>query len=84
MLATACSEPAKPKAFCSDPWSERYNEFTLNRPGKPYVYITANSCSPDTILWSHNNLPNNRKMSMNELLGQPVTINKEFCALRNI
>jgi hypothetical protein len=53
-------------------------KFKVDRPGKPYVYITANSCSPDTIIWSHQNMENNRKMDLGLLLGQPVTINKEF------
>jgi hypothetical protein len=79
VLFAACNnKPEKPKSFCSDPCLRDTMKFTLDHPGKPYVYITANSCSPDTIIWSHSNLPNNRKMSVSELLGQPVSINKEF------
>jgi len=77
-LISCGDKQAKPKSFCSDPCLKDTMKFTTDRPGKPYVYITANSCSPDTILWSHQNLENNRKMSISELLGKPVTINKEF------
>jgi len=78
IVVTACSSPAKPKAFCSDPCLKDTMKFTSGHPGKPHVYISASSCSPDTILWSHDFLVNNRKMGMSDLLGQPVTINKEF------
>ncbi|MGC4038216.1 MAG: hypothetical protein QM764_19795 [Chitinophagaceae bacterium] len=78
-LFVACgNKPAKPKSFCSDPCLKDTLKFTADHPSKPRVYISASSCSPDTILWSHAGLENNRKMGLSDLLGQPVTINKEF------
>ncbi|MEJ0103960.1 MAG: radical SAM protein [Bacteroidota bacterium] len=48
VLFAACNnKPGKPKSFCSDPCLKDTMKFTLDHPGKPYVYITANSCSPD-------------------------------------
>ncbi|MCW3117558.1 MAG: hypothetical protein JWM28_1640 [Chitinophagaceae bacterium] len=75
---TACDKPAAPKSFCSDPCLKDTLKFTGAHPGKPYVYISAKSCTPDTILWSHADLVSNRKMGLSGLLGQPVSINKQF------
>jgi hypothetical protein len=76
---SACgNKQEKPKSFCSDPCLKDTLKFTSDHVGKPRVYISASSCSPDTILWSHANLLNNRKMGLSDLLGQPVTINKDF------
>ena len=79
ILVIACNnKPAAPKSFCSDPCLKDTLKFTNDHPGKPYVYISAKSCTPDTILWSHVNLSSNRKMGLTDLLGQPVSINKQF------
>ena len=79
LLVSSCGDKnVKPKSFCSDPCLKDTLKFTIDNPGKPYVYISANSCSPDTIIWSTIFSETNRKMSLSELLDQPVNINKEF------
>lgn len=77
-LISCNNKPAKPKSFCSDPCMKDTMKFTLDHPGKPYLYITANSCTPDTVIWSTIYSETNRKMRLSELLDQPVNINKEF------
>jgi len=79
MVIFSCNnKPDVPKSFCSDPCLKDTLKFTGNHAGKPYVYISARSCTPDTILWSHANMVSNRKMGLSSLLGQPVSINKDF------
>lgn len=78
LLFIACKQPAAPKNFCADPCLKDTLKYTADHPGKPYVYISAKSCTPDTILWSHANMASNRKMGLSDLLGQPVNINKQF------
>jgi hypothetical protein len=77
-IAACNNKPDAPKAFCSDPCLKDTLKYTIEDPGKPYVYISAKDCTPDTILWSTKYSETNRKMSISELLGRPVAINKEF------
>ena len=74
----ACKEPTVQKKFCADPCLKDTLKYTGDHRGKPYVYISAKSCTPDTILWSHANMESNRKMGLSNLLGQPVSIDKQF------
>jgi len=74
----ACKGPAEKKNLCADPCLKDTLKYMGDHAGKPYVYISARGCTPDTILWSHANMVSNRKMGLSELLGQPVSINKQF------
>src|SRR5690349_172716 len=79
IVAAACNnKDQEPKSFCSDPCLKDTLKFTIDNPGKPYVYISAKTCTPDSILWSTKYAETNRKMGLNYLLGEPVSINKEF------
>jgi len=79
ILLSACNnEQPLPKSFCSDPCLKDTLKFTIEDPGKPYVYISAKQCSPDTILWSTKYSETNRKLGIVYTLGQPVNINKDF------
>jgi hypothetical protein len=79
LFIIACNnKPAAPKSFCADPCLKDTLKFMGSHPGKPYVYVCAKSCTPDTILWSHANMESNRKMGLSDLLGRPVSINKQF------
>ncbi|MES1216997.1 MAG: hypothetical protein ABUT20_15895 [Bacteroidota bacterium] len=79
LFIIACNnKPAATKSFCADPCLKDTLKFTGDHPGKPYVYISAKSCTPDTILWSHANMESNRKMGLSDLLGHQVTINQQF------
>lgn len=78
MLSACNNEAPLPKSFCSDPCLKDTLKFTIEDPGKPYVYISAKQCSPDTILWSTKYSETNRKLGIVYTLGQPVNINKDF------
>jgi hypothetical protein len=43
---------------------------------KPYLYITAKDCLPDTVIWSYSGLGNNRKLSFDDFGGHKFNLNK--------
>lgn len=43
---------------------------------KPYLYISAKDCNADTITWSYTDMGNNRKLSLPDLIGSPIKMNK--------
>ena len=52
---------------------------------KPYVYISAKNCMPDTVIWSYSGMDVNRKMSFSELTGQSFHISRDFvrCVIKD-
>lgn len=76
---TACSNKADTVAvFCDTTCSNDTIKFTNNGSGRPYVYISRDGCVPDTIIWSHKGLPNNRVMDFRDLAGNRPRINKNY------
>jgi hypothetical protein len=49
-----------------------------NNPLKPYVYISANNCMADTVIWSYDGMGANRKLGLTDLLGASLHLNKDF------
>jgi hypothetical protein len=49
-----------------------------NHPLRPYVYITAKDCLPDTLMWSYDGMGVNRKLDLPDLVGGPVHLNRDF------
>lgn len=45
---------------------------------KPYLYISAANCLPDSVIWSYSGLGNNRKLSFNDFGGGKFPLNKSF------
>ena len=45
---------------------------------KPYVYISAVNCLPDSVTWSYSGLGINRKLSFTDLSGTPFPIDKKM------
>ncbi len=68
-----------PATFCDTACMKDTLKFTEdNSILKPYVYITANNCLPDTILWSYAGMGVNRKLDLVGLAGTSVHLNKDF------
>jgi len=44
---------------------------------KPYVYISARDCNADTITWSYTDMGINKKMSITDLFGTVIKMNKD-------
>lgn len=43
---------------------------------KPYIYITAANCLPDTVIWSYAGMGINRKLGFDDVGGRKFPINK--------
>ena len=74
---TSC-QSSGPSTFCDTTCNNDTLLFTIDHPDKPFVSIGIKNCMPDTITWSHNQLPANRKLVFSDLVGKEVYINKNF------
>lgn len=45
---------------------------------KPYLYITAKNCLPDSVIWSYSGLGNNRKLSFDDFGLKKFSLNKNY------
>jgi hypothetical protein len=45
---------------------------------KPYIYISAANCLPDSVIWSYSGLGNNRKLSFTDFGGGKFPLNKSY------
>jgi hypothetical protein len=52
---------------------------------KPYLYISAANCLPDSVIWSYSGLGNNRKLSFDDFGGHKFKLNKSLmeCYLKD-
>src|SRR6478672_11692491 len=74
----SCKSGGSP-TFCDTSCMKDTLKFTeTNHPLRPYVYITAKDCLPDTIMWSYDGMGVNRKLGVPDLVGGPVHLNKDF------
>jgi hypothetical protein len=82
---TSCKSSGTP-TFCDTVCLKDTLKFVKgNHPLKPYVYITAKDCNPDSLIWSYDGMGVNRKIDFSELTGAPVHLNKDFvrCVINN-
>jgi len=74
----ACKSSSGPATFCDTSCLKDSIKFIKEEhPYKPYVYISANNCMADTITWSYIDMGINRKLGLTDLLGTPVTLDKD-------
>ena len=45
---------------------------------KPYIYISASNCLPDSVIWSYSGLGTNRKYSFDDFGGHKFNLNKSY------
>jgi hypothetical protein len=45
---------------------------------KPYIYISASNCLPDSVIWSYSGLGSNRKYSFDDFGGHKFKLNKSY------
>ena len=52
---------------------------------KPYLYISAANCLPDSVIWSYSGLGNNRKLSFDDFGGHKFKLNRSLmdCYLKD-
>ncbi len=72
----SCKSSSTPATFC-DTCSKDSLIFTGNHPLKPYVYISAKDCKPDSIGWGAAEYGSGSKSSFADLVKMPITINKD-------
>ena len=73
---SACKSSSGPKTFCDTSCLKDSLKFTGNHALKPYVFISAKNCLPDTITWSYAGMGVNRKTGFAYLLEATVNLNK--------
>ena len=75
----ACKSGSGSATFCDTACLKDSLKFTKNEhPLKPYVYINAKNCAPDTITWSYEGAESNRKIGFAYLLREGIKLNKDF------
>jgi hypothetical protein len=75
----SCGGKEEPKPFCIAPCQEDTIKFKNEQHQlKPYVYISASNCGPDSVIWSYSGLGTNRKLSFTDFGGSKFKLNKDF------
>ncbi|HZF64603.1 MAG TPA: hypothetical protein VEZ55_08965 [Chitinophagaceae bacterium] len=68
---------AQSKVFCDTTCSNDSFNFKGNHKMNPFVWISSENCTADTITWSYDYLQADRQMHMGTLLGNLVRLNRE-------
>jgi hypothetical protein len=67
------------KMFCDTSCQEDTLKFIKeDHPLKPYVYISAANCLPDSVIWSYSGMGINRKLSFDDFGGHKFSLNKNY------
>ena len=77
---TGCKSPSAnaPALFCDTTCLKDTIKFNGDFKLKPYIYISAANCRPDTLIWSYKGMGINRKTGFTYLLNNTVNINKDY------
>jgi hypothetical protein len=67
-----------PKPLCDTACITDTLKYSILHPLKPEVRLTFNNCYPDTLFFTHNGLPNNRKIIFSQYTNKNVRINKSM------
>lgn len=79
LALVSCKSGSAPATFCDTSCLKDSIKFSKDdHPLKPYVYISANNCTADTITWSFIDMGINRKMGFSDLAGTTVKLNKDY------
>lgn len=67
------------KMFCDTACQKDTLKFiNEDHPLKPYVYISAANCLPDSVIWSYSGMGINRKLSFDDFGGHKFGLNKNY------
>lgn len=77
-IAASCENKSAEttQLFCDTACNSDTFTFKGDHRLQPFVTISQKNCLADTLTWSHNQLPSDRKMQVPELLDNTVRINK--------
>lgn len=79
ILYSSCSNSKDAKPFCTTTCQTDTIKF-INEDHKlrPYIYISAANCLPDSVIWSYSGLGTNRKLSFSDFGGHKFNLNKSY------
>jgi hypothetical protein len=79
MLFSCSNNSGKAKMFCETTCQKDTIKF-INEEHKlkPYIYISAANCLPDSIIWSYSGLGTNRKLSFDDFGGHKFNLNEKY------
>lgn len=79
IVLSGCSNSGGAKGFCSTTCQTDTIKFTKeDHKLRPYLYISAASCLPDSVIWSYSGLGTNRKYSFNDFGGHKFQLNESY------
>ncbi len=74
----ACKSSA-PATFCDTGCMRDTIKYTEeSHPLRPYVYISARNCQPDSLIWSYEGMGVNRKLDFMDLTGASLHLDKKY------
>jgi len=79
ILFSGCSNSGGPKMFCTTTCQSDTIKFIKeDHKLRPYFYISAADCLPDSVIWSYSGLGTNRKLSFSDFGGHKFNLNKSY------
>lgn len=79
ILFSCGSKDETPTPFCIAPCQEDTIKFKDEKHElQPYLYIKANNCVPDSVIWSYRGLGTNRKYSFDDFGGHKFKLNTSY------
>jgi hypothetical protein len=75
----SCGSKVEIKPFCNATCQEDTIKFKNEQHAlKPYVYISAANCMPDSVIWSYSGLGTNRKLSFTDFGGSKFKLDPNY------
>ncbi len=79
VMLFSCGNSGKAKMFCEVACQKDTIKFIEETHKlKPYIYISAVNCLPDSVIWSYSGLGTNRKLSFDDFGGHKFNLNQEY------
>src|SRR6186997_3152624 len=79
VILFSCSNSGKAKMFCEVNCQKDTIKFIEEAHKlKPYIYISATNCLPDSVIWSYSGLGTNRKLSFDDFGGHKFNLNEKY------
>ena len=82
VILSSCGNSGGPKAFCEvDCQKDTIKFIDETHKLRPYIYISAANCLPDSVIWSYSGLGTNRKLSFDDFGGHKFNLNQSFVSV---
>ena len=79
VMLFSCGNSGKAKMFCEVACQKDTIKFIEETHKlKPYIYISAVNCLPDSVIWSYSGLGTNRKLSFDDFGGHKFNLNEKY------